>query len=99
MIFRFLVDVAQIVWHSGRVAKCMSAPLSGTISLWGDTGIAALLLISSLITVFGFLRWFKWTREKVVKQLAKRPTIPALAVFITATGAAIISIAITGRVK
>ena len=99
VIFRFLVDVAQLVWHSGRVAKCMSAPLSGAISLWGDAGIAALLLISSLITVFGFLRWFRWTREKVVKQLAKRPTIPALAVFITATGAAIASIAITGRVK
>jgi hypothetical protein len=96
VIFRFLVDVAQLVWHSGRVAGCMPAPLSGAISLWGGAGIAALLLISSLITVFGFLRWFKWTRERVVRQLAKHPTIPALAVFIIATGAAIASIAVTG---
>jgi hypothetical protein len=97
VIFRFLVDAAQLVWHSGRVSKCLPAPLSGAISLWGDAGIAALLFISSLITVFGLLHWFNWTREKVVQPLAEHPTIPALAVFITAIGAAIASIAITGR--
>jgi hypothetical protein len=96
VIFRFLVDAAQLVWHSGRVAKCMTAPLSGTIILWGYTGIAALLFISSLITVFGFLHWFNWTREKV-QVLAGHPAIPPVTVFSTATLAAIASIAITGR--
>lgn len=98
VIFRFLVDVAQLVWHSGRfvAATCTTPiPLSGAINLWGWAGIGALLIISSLITVFGILRWFNWTRW-VVKELAERPAIPALAVFITATTAAIASIAITG---
>jgi hypothetical protein len=97
VIFRFLVDAAQLVWHSGPVLNCVqSAPVSGAISLWGGAGIAALLLISAMITVFALLHRFSWTRKKVA-WLAEHPTIPAVGVFATATAVAIASIAMTNR--
>jgi hypothetical protein len=95
IIFRFLVDVAQSVWRSAAIMQGKSGTLSAMVTCFSWIGICLLLFLSSAITVFGMLHWYPRTRA-LVDWLAKRPTLPALIVFISATGAAIGSIFITG---